>query len=193
MSANLATIHVTGNVVDTPVKNQRNPELVTFRVASNHSYRKDSGEWVNGDPMFVTVQCWGRLGKNVLVTLAKGMPVIVVGRLYQAFWEGTDEQGNDKKFSALRIKAMHVGPNLLWSTADVQAGVGAKKLNHSGSAAPQEVASAGTEPSSLAVDASPGSSSTGEDLGATFVPSAGEEDAWVGDGEKGALVGAKAS
>ena len=111
MSSQMATIHLTGNMVSNPEMKHRTEDaaMAVFRMAVNHRYQDRNGQWVDGSPTFVTVQCWGKLAQNVVSDGYKGMPVVVVGRLYQSTWTAQD---SGEKRSALRIRASHVGADM---------------------------------------------------------------------------------
>src|SRR5699024_331982 len=51
-------------------------------------------------------RCGAKLANYVVVDWYKGMPVVVVARLYQSTWTAKD---SGEKRSALRIRASHVG------------------------------------------------------------------------------------
>lgn len=116
MSNNLAQAYLVGNAVDHPqirIKGlDGGPTLTTFRVAMNHRYQGADGQWQDGDPCYMEVQCWGALGDNVCATVCKGMTVIVVGRIVQSTWEANGEDGKSVTRSVLRVRATHVGPDL---------------------------------------------------------------------------------
>lgn len=116
MSNNLAQAYLVGNAVDHPqirIKGlDGGPTLTTFRVAMNHRYQGADGQWQDGDPCYMEVQCWGALGDNVSATVCKGMSVIVVGRIVQSTWEANGEDGQPVTRSVLRVRATHVGPDL---------------------------------------------------------------------------------
>ena len=116
MSNNLAQAYLVGNAVDHPqirIKGMGGgPTLTTFRVAMNHRYQGADGQWQDGDPCYMEVQCWGTLGDNVNATVCKGMSVIVVGRIVQSTWEVNGEDGKPVTRSVLRVRATHVGPDL---------------------------------------------------------------------------------
>lgn len=116
MSNNLAQAYLVGNAVDNPQIRFRGldggPTLTTFRVAMNHRFQGADGQWQDGDPCYMEVQCWGTLGDNVIATVGKGMSVIVVGRIVQSTWEASGEDGKTVTRSVLRVRATHVGPDL---------------------------------------------------------------------------------
>jgi single-strand DNA-binding protein len=78
------TFSVVGNVVnDVELRFTRSGEPVaSFRLAAGtRRFDRASEKWVDGDTHFFTVSCWRGLAHNVLQTLTKGMPVVVIGRL----------------------------------------------------------------------------------------------------------------
>ncbi|RAV34628.1 single-stranded DNA-binding protein [Corynebacterium heidelbergense] len=115
MGSNVSSIHLTGNVTSAPyiVKKDTTGTLVALRVAVNHRYRTPEGEWRDGEAMFLDVQCWGQLGLNVLSSIIKGTPILVIGRLIQSTWKVEDAKtGECQNRSVLKIKASHVGVDL---------------------------------------------------------------------------------
>ena len=107
---NETMITVVGNVISElkPRRTADGVKLVSFRVASNERrFDRTTEEWVDGDRLYVTVTCWRKLAQNVLVSLMKGDPVIVFGRLYT---RGYEVEGN--KRSVTEVEAHAVGPDL---------------------------------------------------------------------------------
>lgn len=76
--------------------------------------RKKGDEWET-ETSFVDVTCWREMAENVSESLAKGVRVVVSGRLEQREWEGRD--GN--KRTAVELVADEVGASLRWATAEV--------------------------------------------------------------------------
>jgi single-strand DNA-binding protein len=83
-------------------------EVIKFRVASNSRRRTGDGSWEQGNSLFITVNCWGKLVSGVGAALGKGAPVIVVGHVYTSEYE--DRDGNRR--SSLEMRASAVGPDL---------------------------------------------------------------------------------
>lgn len=82
---NSATITVVGNVVDEVVNRPTTSGLsrVSFRVASTQRRKdRDTGKWVDGHKLFVTVTFWREAAENVAASLRKGDPVVVCGRIF---------------------------------------------------------------------------------------------------------------
>jgi single-strand DNA-binding protein len=117
MVMNETEVTVVGNVIS-DVKSRRTGEgvrVVNFRVASNERrFDKGTGEWVDGDRLFVSVTCWRKLANGVAATLSKGDPVVVTGRLYT---RGYEVEG--QKRSVTEIEANAVGPDLSRCSAEL--------------------------------------------------------------------------
>lgn len=78
------TFPIIGNVVnDVQLRFTRSGDAVaSFRVAATaRRFDRANERWVDGDTHYFTVSCWRSLAQNVLKTITKGMPVVVVGRL----------------------------------------------------------------------------------------------------------------
>jgi single-strand DNA-binding protein len=112
-------VTVTGNLTADP--NQRataaGATVVHMRLASSgRKFDKASGEFRDGDPMFISVSCWRSLGGNVFATLRKGDSVIVHGRLLYRSYD--DKNGN--RHNVHEIDAIAVGPDLSRCAADLR-------------------------------------------------------------------------
>ncbi|AYD90093.1 single-stranded DNA-binding protein [Actinomyces sp. 2119] len=62
-----------------------------FRVAVTPSYRTEQG-WQDAGTIWFTAKAWGRLAENLSLSLRKGDPVLLTGRLSEETWstsEGT--------------------------------------------------------------------------------------------------------
>lgn len=83
---NETTVTVAGNLVtDVELRTtSRGDAMARFRLASTATrYDRASGRWVDGDTTFWTVTAWRRTAENAQASLAKGMPVVVQGRVRQ--------------------------------------------------------------------------------------------------------------
>ena len=88
--------------------------VVNFRIAStSRRFDRNSQEWVDGDTFWSDVECWGDLGGNVVRSVSKGDPVVVVGRLWTRDYESQNGRG-----STSQIRADAVGPDLRWGWAE---------------------------------------------------------------------------
>jgi len=80
-----------------------------LRVAYTARRRdKETGEWGDGPTSFVTIQCWRTLADNVAVSVHKGEPVLVMGRLQVRRYQ--DPEGSPR--TAVEIEATSVGHDL---------------------------------------------------------------------------------
>ncbi len=78
-------ITIVGNVVDDPQwqKLDSGVTVANLRVAStSRRFDRATGAFGDGDSLFIKVNCWRTLGDNVAHSVAKGDPVVVMGRLY---------------------------------------------------------------------------------------------------------------
>ena len=130
-------ITVIGNVVNSPSRNRtQNGSVTNFRVAATER-RFDSATqgWLDGETLFVDIECWGELGGNVSHSISKGDPVVVVGAIRTDEWES--EQG---RRSRPQIRARAVAPNLARGVADF------RRTQRSTAAAPEEPESSVDQP-----------------------------------------------
>jgi single-strand DNA-binding protein len=80
-----------------------------LRVAYTSRRRdRETGEWTDGPTSFVNIQCWRTLAENVHMSVHKGEPVLVMGRLQIRRFE--DAEGAQR--TAVEIEAMSVGHDL---------------------------------------------------------------------------------
>ena len=88
--------------------------LMSLRVGCTpRRFDRESGQWQDAEPMFLTVNCWRGLAENVNASeLKRGDPVVVTGRLRIKEYL-KDEQ---IRFSAV-IDAVTIGPDLTRGTA----------------------------------------------------------------------------
>jgi single-strand DNA-binding protein len=113
-----AYVTVHGNVAADPVQRltASGASVVGLRVAaSGRKFDRASGDFRDGDPMFIGVSCWRSLGQNVMATLRKGDAVVVLGRLIQRTYD--DRQGIRR--SVHELDAIAVGPDLTRCSAEL--------------------------------------------------------------------------
>lgn len=118
MSQNETQITVVGNVVSEPELRwtPAGAAVCNFRIASTpRTYNKQTQQWEDGEAMFLTCNAWKHLAENTAESLAKGMRVIVNGRLKQRSFQ-TREGDNRTVFE---IDVDEVGPSLRYATAQV--------------------------------------------------------------------------
>ena len=73
--SNETTITITGNLVDDPELRftPAGQPVATFRIASTPRYRDNAtGEWKDGDTLFLTCQVWRQQAENVAESLQRG-------------------------------------------------------------------------------------------------------------------------
>lgn len=118
MTQNETQITVVGNVVADPELRwtPAGAAVCNFRIASTpRTYNKQTQQWEDGEAMFLTCNAWKHLAENTAESLAKGMRVIVNGRLKQRSFQ-TREGDNRTVFE---IDVDEVGPSLRYATAQV--------------------------------------------------------------------------
>ncbi len=113
------TITVVGNLTDDPELKFTSSGIAVakFRVASTPRFMdRTSGEWKDGDPLFLACTVWRQAAENVAESLQRGARVVVVGRLRQRSYE--TQQG--EKRTVVELEVDEVGPSLRYATAKVQ-------------------------------------------------------------------------
>lgn len=106
-----AQVHLAGYVATEPrfKKVAGDTSSVRLRVAYTARRRdKESGEWTDGPTSFVTIQCWRTLADNVCMSVHKGEPVLITGRLQIRRFE--DAEGAPR--TAVEVEAASVGHDL---------------------------------------------------------------------------------
>ena len=74
-----------------------------------------SGEWKDGDTLFLRCTLWRQPAENTAETLTKGTRVIVTGRLKQRTYDTRDGE----KRTVTEIDVDDIGPSLRYATATV--------------------------------------------------------------------------
>src|SRR6266566_8469130 len=118
MAAGDTQITIAGNLVDDPELRYTptGQAVAKFRVASTPRYRDSaSGEWKDGDSLFLTCNVWRQAAENVAESLQRGMRVVVQGRLRQRSYETREGE----KRTVYEIEVDEVGPSLKSATAKV--------------------------------------------------------------------------
>ena len=111
-------ITLVGNLVDDHELRFTNSgaAVASFRVASTpRTFDRQSGEWKDGESMFLTCSVWRQYAENVAESLQRGMRVIVQGRLKQRSFETREGE----KRTVFEIDVEEVGPALRSATAKV--------------------------------------------------------------------------
>ena len=118
MAAGDTPITVVGNLVADPELRftASGQPVATFRVASTPRIRDAaSGEWKDGDSLFLTCNVWRQAAENVAESLQRGMRVIVSGRLKQRSYETKEGE----KRTVFEVEVEDVGPSLRNASAKV--------------------------------------------------------------------------
>ncbi|HEY0576443.1 MAG TPA: single-stranded DNA-binding protein [Pseudonocardia sp.] len=90
--------------------------VANFTVASTpRSFDKQSGEWKDGEALFLRCNIWRQAAENVAETLTRGSRVIVSGRLKQRSYETREGE----KRTVVELEVEEVGPSLRYATAKV--------------------------------------------------------------------------
>lgn len=95
---------------------QNGAAVVNFTVASTpRMYDKQAQQWVDGEALFMRCSAWREQAEHAAETLAKGMRVVVVGKLKARSYQ--DRDGNQR--TAWELEADEIAPSLRYATANV--------------------------------------------------------------------------
>ncbi len=90
--------------------------VANFTVASTpRTFDRQTGEWKDGDAMFLNCAVWRQPAENVAESLTKGMRVIVQGRLRSRSYETREGE----RRTVFEIEVEEIGPSLRYATAKV--------------------------------------------------------------------------
>ena len=109
---------ICGNLVDDPVLRYTpaGQAVANFRVASTPRWHdRSTGEWKDGDSLFLSCNVWRQAAENVAESLQRGMRVIVQGRLKQRSYETKEGE----KRTVYEVEVDEVGPSLRNASAKV--------------------------------------------------------------------------
>jgi len=118
MAAGDTQITIAGNLVDDPELRftPSGQPVAKFRVASTPRFMdRQTNEWKDGDSLFLTCNVWRQAAENTAESLARGMRVIVSGRLRQRSYETKEGE----KRTVYEIEVDDVGPSLRNASAKV--------------------------------------------------------------------------
>ena len=154
------TITVVGNLTDDPELRftPSGAAVAKFRIASTpRTLDRQSGEWKDGEPLFLACNIWRDAAEHVAESLQRGARVIVQGRLRQRSYETREGE----KRTVYELEVDEIGPSLRYATAKVQ------RMNRSGggggaaSAPPAAVVAATGSPAAAAAEAATTSTTRG--------------------------------
>ncbi|KJX74481.1 single-stranded DNA-binding protein [Mycobacterium lepromatosis] len=112
------TITVIGNLTADPELRftSSGAAVVNFTVASTpRIYDRQSGEWKDGEALFLRCNIWREAAENVAESLTRGARVIVTGRLKQRSFETREGE----KRTVVEVEVDEIGPSLRYATAKV--------------------------------------------------------------------------
>ncbi|HEX6683992.1 MAG TPA: single-stranded DNA-binding protein [Candidatus Limnocylindrales bacterium] len=157
-------ITVVGNLTDDPELRftPSGAAVAKFRVASTpRTLDRTSGEWKDGEPLFLSCTVWRQAAENVAESLQRGARVIVSGRLKQRSYETREGE----KRTVIELEVDEIGPSLRYATAKVQ------KMSRSGGGG--GFGSGGNAPNQGASSGGGGGGGYGDDPWATAAPVGG--------------------
>src|SRR6266576_936599 len=112
------TITVIGNLTDDPELRftPSGAAVAKFRIASTpRTLDRASGEWKDGEPLFLACSVWRQAAENVAESLQRGSRVIVSGRLRQRSYETKEGE----KRTVYELEVDEIGPSLRSASAKV--------------------------------------------------------------------------
>ena len=112
------TITVVGNLTAAPELRftPSGAAVANFTVASTpRIYDRQSGEWKDGEALFLRCNIWREAAENVAESLTRGSRVIVQGRLKQRSFETREGE----KRTVVEVEVDEIGPSLRYATAKV--------------------------------------------------------------------------
>ncbi|MFE2755968.1 single-stranded DNA-binding protein [Actinosynnema sp. NPDC059335] len=112
------TITVVGNLTADPELRftQSGAAVASFTVASTpRTFDKASGEWRDGEALFLRCNVWRQVAENVAESLTRGSRVLVTGRLRQRSFETKEGE----KRTVIELEVDEIGPSLRYATAKV--------------------------------------------------------------------------
>jgi single-strand DNA-binding protein len=76
----------------------------SFRLASSTRRRDgEDGSWVDGPTSWYTVTAWRALAENILISVFKGDPIVVTGRLQVREWTTEERAGTSVEIDAATL------------------------------------------------------------------------------------------
>jgi len=158
------TITVVGNLTADPELRftPSGAAVANFTVASTpRIYDRQSGEWKDGEALFLRCNIWREAAENVAESLTRGSRVIVTGRLKQRSFETREGE----KRTVFEVEVDEIGPSLRYATAKVnkasRSGGGGGFGGGGGGASRQQAAPATSAPADDPWGSAPASGSFG--------------------------------
>ncbi len=111
-------ITVVGNLTADPELRytQNGIPVANFTIASTpRTFDRASGEWKDGEALFLRSSVWRDYAEHVAGSLTKGMRVVAQGRLRQRSFETREGE----KRTTIELEIDEIGPSLRYATAQV--------------------------------------------------------------------------
>ena len=111
-------ITIVGNLTADPETRtmQNGGTVCNFTIASTpRTFNRQSGQYEDGQALFLRCTVWRDLAAHCASCLAKGMRVIAQGRLQQRSYQAKD--GTNR--SVMELQVDEIGPSLRYATAQV--------------------------------------------------------------------------
>jgi single-strand DNA-binding protein len=112
------TITVVGNLTADPELRytQNGVAVANFTIASTpRTFDRASGEWKDGEALFLRASVWREFAEHVANSLTKGSRVIASGRLRQRSYETKEGE----KRTSIELEVDEIGPSLRYATAAI--------------------------------------------------------------------------
>lgn len=112
-------ITVVGNLTADPELRYtaKGDAVASFTIASTpRSFDRASGEWKDGEALFLRASVWRDFAEHVSKSLTKGTRVIAQGRLRQRSYETREGE----KRTSYEIEIDEIGPSLRYATAQIE-------------------------------------------------------------------------
>lgn len=112
-------ITVVGNLTADPElrTTSSGASVCSFTIAATpRTYNRQTGQFEDGQALFMRCSAWRDLATHCAQSLAKGMRVIAQGRLQQRSYQAND--GSNRTVVELQVD--EIGPSLRYATAQVQ-------------------------------------------------------------------------
>ncbi|HLS92730.1 MAG TPA: single-stranded DNA-binding protein [Microbacterium sp.] len=111
-------ITVVGNLTADPELRytQNGVPVANFTIASTpRTFDRASGEWKDGEALFLRASVWREFAEHVAGSLTKGMRVIAQGNLRQRNYETREGE----RRTSIELDVQEIGPSLRYATAQV--------------------------------------------------------------------------
>ncbi|WP_029153523.1 single-stranded DNA-binding protein [Microbacterium gubbeenense] len=114
---------VVGNLTADPELRytQSGVPVANFTIASTpRTFDRASGEWKDGEALFLRASVWRDFAEHVAGSMTKGMRVIAQGNLRQRNYETREGE----RRTSIELDVQEIGPSLRYATAQVTRAAG---------------------------------------------------------------------